>query len=338
MRNDMNRVLIETTIRRTLKEMGDSPERGIRNLIDLGLNFSKGRFQQNFLSMAQQMLRKEDSAYYTLFRDILTHVDAEIMTTFGINVGYNSCTKGAKTIRAIEIERGFCVPWALSIHINKEQDLTRPEFYPNLLRQGKELGIFTYVLFTDGEPAKVIDLMKGQPDCAFLLLLDGKQITPEFITELQLVKNVMIAVSTGKSYLPACRRLRAAKQLYAAYTLYMERDKEEILCGAWLSDAIKGRPAFSFLLADRSCPELMQKEIYDYVLAVRTGQEQPVFLIDIKYDMLHIDEIISDSVCMAGFGQMGRLLTEEGVREEEELNIFHNSLESILNRQRPREK
>ena len=99
LKKDMNRILVEGTIRRTLKSMKESPERTIRNLVDLGLNFSNGRFQTRFLKAAQEMLHNQKSAYYSLVKHVAASVDHDLLTTFGVNLGYNSCTLGAKRIR-----------------------------------------------------------------------------------------------------------------------------------------------------------------------------------------------------------------------------------------------
>ena len=56
MKSDMTRVLVESTIRRTLKAMRESPEREARNLVDAGAQFSTGRFQTRLISHAQRML------------------------------------------------------------------------------------------------------------------------------------------------------------------------------------------------------------------------------------------------------------------------------------------
>ena len=42
MERDLTRTLVESTVRRTLKNIQESPERAIRNFIDLGLEFSNG--------------------------------------------------------------------------------------------------------------------------------------------------------------------------------------------------------------------------------------------------------------------------------------------------------
>ena len=45
MENSVSRILIETTVRQTLKGIQEDPERSIRNLVDMALQFSEGRFQ-----------------------------------------------------------------------------------------------------------------------------------------------------------------------------------------------------------------------------------------------------------------------------------------------------
>lgn len=73
----MSRLLVETVVKKSLKGIKDSPERGIRNLVDMALQFSEGRFQKNFFTMAQIMLQNENSAYYDLVRETVTHTDTD---------------------------------------------------------------------------------------------------------------------------------------------------------------------------------------------------------------------------------------------------------------------
>lgn len=40
------RTIIETMLNKALRDIERDPDRSIRNLIDLGINFAKGRFQQ----------------------------------------------------------------------------------------------------------------------------------------------------------------------------------------------------------------------------------------------------------------------------------------------------
>ena len=61
-----SRIIIKTFVRTALKDADESPERCTRNLVDMALHFSKGRFQQEFFEMARTMLNNDNSPYYPL--------------------------------------------------------------------------------------------------------------------------------------------------------------------------------------------------------------------------------------------------------------------------------
>lgn len=330
MKKDMNRVLVESTVRRTLKSIQESPERATRNLIDLGLEFSNGRFQTRLFKQAQKMLQNQKSAYYDFVKNIVATVDHDIITTFGVNLGYNSCTKGAQRIREIEAEKGFNIPWALNFLINEEKLETEPDFYPSVLRQGQALGIHTYLLFVTGYPEKVLPMIEKEPDCAFILFLHGHQVSPSFMKKMETVKNVMVSVYTNEDMPSACQKLRDANLLYAVHQRYTEQDKESVINGEWLKSVLPVRPAFAFLRADFSCTPQTQDEIYQYVTAVRDEQQVPLIFMDIKQDTLMIDQAISDGECLVGFDVDGSLRTHEGYKRDERYNIFYHPLEEIL--------
>lgn len=330
MKKDMNQMLVESTVRRTLKNIQESPEREIRNLVDLGLEFSKGRFQTRLMKTAQEMLHNQNSAYYTLVKDIAACVDPDIVTAFGVNLGYNGCTKGAEIIRKIEAQRHFNIPWSLSLVINEEKLEAEPDIYPSLLKQGVSLGIHTYLLFVTGHPEKVIPLLQGQPGCAFILFLHGHQISGAFLKKIKSVKNIMVSVYVNEDMTKACRELRDARMLYAVYQRYTEQDKARILSGEWLESVLPAHPAFAILQAAPSCSAETQNEIYDYITSVRDGQQYPVVFMDIKQDVLKIDRIISDGECLAGFNEDGTMRTHEGNRTDDACNIFCHPLEEIL--------
>ncbi|MDO5346517.1 MAG: hypothetical protein Q4E91_12340 [Lachnospiraceae bacterium] len=136
MEENIARVLVETTVQKALREMKDFPERGIRNLIDMGVEFSGGRFQQYFFGIAQSMLQNEESAYYQLIRDVVQYVDLDKIKRFGVNLGYNSCTVGAKEIRTMEALENFDIPWSLGFFMHSQSALTQEKRYHNVIEQG----------------------------------------------------------------------------------------------------------------------------------------------------------------------------------------------------------
>ena len=132
-------ILIETIVRKAIRDIQDSPKRNTRNLVDMALNFSEGRFQSRFFEMAQSMLQDENSAYYRLIPDMAVNVDTEKIIHFGINLGYNSCTAGAKKIRALEKKEKFNIPWCISLIISETEYEKHEKEYLRVLEHGKRL-------------------------------------------------------------------------------------------------------------------------------------------------------------------------------------------------------
>lgn len=333
-KKDTTKILVEATVRRTLKSIQEAPERATRNLVDLGLQFSNGRFQTRLFNQFQKMLQNETSAYYDLVKRVAFSVDHDMITTFGINIGYNSCTKGARVIRKIEAERGYNIPWALNVAINEEKLMGEPDFYSGLLRQGTNLGIYTFLIYFNGKPENLLPLIEQEPNCAFILFLHGNQVNDSFLEKMGQIKNFMISVYFDRDAVAACEKLRAARFLYSAHTWYGEKDKEYIQSGKWLQDVLTVRPMFALLRSDSSCLSQTQQEIYHYVTNVRDSQQYPVICMDIKQDSLLIDHIISDGECLVGFDENGNLRTHEGVQTDLCSNIFYHSLNDILQLQR----
>ena len=63
--NDITRAIIDATVDRGLREIEEDPKRSIRKLADMGKQFSKGRFVQDLYTLFQELLRNDDSPYYT---------------------------------------------------------------------------------------------------------------------------------------------------------------------------------------------------------------------------------------------------------------------------------
>lgn len=329
-KRDLNYILIETTVRKTLREISSSPERSIRNIVDLAMHFSKGRFQKHFFGTAQEVLLNSKSAYYNLIEDIVSHVNHDTLTSFGINVGYNSFTKGAKIIRQTKMEQKFNIPWSLTLHLGKENLLLHQQMYDSLIAQGKSLGIYTYLIFVSGSLNELPSLIEKNTDCAFILFVKSEHLTDEILTKLEPLHNIMISVCAGKNAISACRELRQKGFLYSVFFKYSEECKRSILSGKWLNFLFSLHPAFTFLISENHCTEKTQREIYDFVVNARKSQEYSTFLMDLKGDNMYIDNIISEDNCLTLFDKKGQFHTLYNIASNSSLNIFNNDLVSIL--------
>lgn len=332
-----SKVLIEIVVRKTIRDIKESPERSTRNIVDMALQFSKGRFQKQFFSMLQDKLQYEHSAYYGLVRDAVEHVDTEHLVTFGMNLGYNSCTVGAETIRRNEKKLQCNIPWTVLMQVDSETFAARRESYQKVIQEGTELGIFSWMLFAGSKPAEVLPLIGGFPDCAFFLCCGPKDITSEFLDMISAYRNLMIVVRCDDGTDEACKMLRSAEQLYSIYCPYSEEDVPEVRSGDLFSEMEQLHPAFSVLLARRDCPADTRQEVSDLVAAARAKQEYQTMLWELDSDNRMVDHVISDGACSIYFDCEGNLC-QYGDSAEPSGNLFANSLKEIFQQAFPKRK
>ena len=336
MKNSLNRILIETTVRRTLKQIKDDPERSTRNLVDMALNFSEGRFQQHFLKTAQNMLRNEQSSYYRMIPDAVATIDTERIITFGMNVGYNSCTVGAKTIRTIEAKEHFNIPWSVTLSISGQNYYEKDEEYLSLIEQGQKLGIYTWIINASDEITPILELIETFPPSAFVILCSPDAITDSLLDESNQLYNVMYALEYTDGVENACRILRTRGFLYSIYYSYTEKDVNNIMNGDIMSDAEILHPAFTMFFSTSSCPLDVRSNVYQYIRNKRAEQKYRTIPYDLIYDNHFIDGIISDESVSVGFDQNGKFFSVINPLIEENYSFFDYPLAEILKKVAPK--
>ncbi len=323
-------ILIETTIQRALSTLKDSPERVIRNLIDMALHFSKGRFQKDFFTVAQSMLRNENSAYYELIRDVVTHVDTDKLQTFGINIGYNSCTLGAQRIRDNEKIMGCNIPWAMLAHIDTRQFEMNQQKYEDLIFEGENLGIYTWMFFISDQPEKTLPLVKKHPDSAFCLFCETKDVNAIFIEESKPLNNLMIVVRCDEHAAGVCAELRANQLLYSVWQRYGEHDVATIISGDLLRETQQLYPVFTVLLSEEECPTEVRQSVHSAVKQMRLDQSYRTIVWDLLGDNDLVDAIISEDACSIYFNKNGDLRAWDKKYEYGNYNLLQTKLTDIL--------
>ncbi|MBQ3558464.1 MAG: hypothetical protein IJA07_02990 [Agathobacter sp.] len=327
MEKSMNEILIETTVNQAIKRIQDDPERSTRNLIDIGLHFSEGRFQLSFLQLAQKMLEDEQSAYYRMIPDVMANVDGKRIVTFGMNVGYHSCTKGARKIREIEELSHFNIPWCISLEMESLTYWQHSDDYHKLLEDGEALGIYTWIIYSLDDTHHLLELAEDFPDSAFIFSCAPKEITDNLLDEASNLYNIMFAVEYSEGIEEACQLLRNRKFLYSVLYNYGANDKDTILNGQILMELETLHPIFSFFKADMDCPFDIQTDIYHYVRDARLEQNYQTLPFDIIYDNLFIDSIVSDDSIALSIDANGNSVS---------CNLFEQSIVEILKLQFPK--
>ncbi len=334
MEQSVSRVLVEVAVKTALKNIHDSPERGIRNLVDMALQCAEGRFQHNFFATAQTMLQNEDSAYYELVRDTVAHTDPGRLYTFGMNLGYNACTVGARHIRENEKKLGCNIPWAVGLQTEPQ----RLEEYQQAVQEGEELGIYMWMLFAGRQPEKLLPLAEDHPDSALCLFCGTEDLTDAFLDEASNFRNVMLLVPFAENAEDRCAALRDRRMLYSVWYQYGQRDTERVINGEIFDGAQQLAPAFTVLLPEQSCPKEVHRLAHQAVQSARSQQTYRTILWEMPGDNCLVDSIISDDTCSVYFDKRGDLCSWEGKMGGEEENLFQNALADILVRACPKER
>lgn len=332
MEKTTTRIIIETVVKKTFKEIKESPERSIRNLVDMALHFSKGHFQHDFFTAAQTMLQNDKSCYYALIKDTVDHVDEKHLLDFGINLGYNGCTIGAATIRKMEETQGFNIPWILTLQLNPKQQ----QPYHSVIAQGESIGIHTWLLDMKEEPESALSLVEQHQDSAFLLLCYPQAITQTFLELASRHTNLMIVVHDETGCTQACAKLRQAKLLYSVCVLYSENDVPKIESGELFEEMEQSHPVFTGLYAAPDCPQSARERVWKAVNKARNDQSFQTIAWELVFDTSYIDSIISSEACLAGFDAEGKLITAQGVQADAAYNLFAQDLPSILKQAFPK--
>lgn len=305
MNDNISEVLIRTAVHRGISAMKESPKRTIRNLVDLALTFTDGRFQQQFFETAQQMLEDESSAYYHLVQNLAENTDEDRLLTFGMNIGYNGCTLGANRIRSIEAQEGYNIPWSVSLGIRMKDYSEKEDAYHALIGQGENLGIYCWLLFPTSEPEKCLSMVRSHPDSAFILMCPEQTNVGVLIDESCGVNNLMVAVRYNSMAGANCDMLTEARMLYSLYYPYDEHALEVVADGSLFHKMEQLKPAFSVLLPAKGCPESVERQVYIAIQEARMSQDYQTILWELFQDSLLVDSVISEEGCWAAFDENG---------------------------------
>jgi len=330
MDNKTTRILIETIVKKAIKDMDDAPRRSVRNLVDMALQFSKGRFQRDFFQAAQTMLKEKVSAYYPLVQDIVSHVDFDHLITFGMGVGYNSCTAGAKRIREIEEKDGHNIPWSVMLHIDEQNYASHIQTYDMRIREGESLGIHTWQIIYDGQSFVFDSLFKHHPDSAFLLFCQPEYLSEAFVAEAAQHKNLMLVLACTDAAPQCCLWMRKYHLPYSFYYVYDEKDLPLIESGEIFDTAEQYHPIFTALQGESSLSLSQREDVYRQIKAFRDAQNYQTVPWELTFDSCHIDSIISDDACTASFDKKGYLHTLQRQYDNDENNLFLHDLKSIF--------
>lgn len=310
MRKGIDRIIIETIVKQSIQGFRNDPHREIRKLVDLGASMVTGKAQKSFFEFAQNKLTQDSSPYYQIVSQIVRNFPAETIQHFFINLGYNSWTKGARTIRLMEAERGHQIPWALIF-----QSTTRKLYGEKLLRileEARALGIYTFFFFTgDAFPVSdVLNLAQQFTDCVFILLTSSEENENRSIAAWAEATNCLFLFRSQQMDAQTENILSACRKSGVLFGLWMNYDAENISSiqnGELTERAEEQGSTVLVFVQGKHCDEETAKITEDYVRGEHLDPKHAVFVVDLYSDVIQVDKNISNGKSVASILSSGTL-------------------------------
>ena len=291
---DVTRSVIRLELVRAFRGMESNPKRTLRKLADLGKVCARGSVQKEIFGIFQQCLRYKEN-----------------LTTFGMNLGYNSWTDGAKKIRAKRDNEGILTSWIQILDLSKSE--WTAENLNAFIDFWKTYGVCTYAFLPSAsfsENTFLPEVFQKQDDCAFLWFLSDLDSFCINMDDYKDVQNVMpIFKMEALMESEIHQILSAHKKLYGVYQLYNEQNIRECISRKSLGLLSSlGTPFLFFLSEDRKSDT--SSVASRFAVDTRMKQAYPFLAVDFYSDITRINEIISgDPLPIHITERMNRLLS-----------------------------
>ncbi|MBW7572623.1 hypothetical protein [Caproiciproducens faecalis] len=300
-RHKMMRTAVGAVVEKAIRDIRDDPRRSIRNLADMGDNFSKTAAQKHFFEIAHEVLKNPDNPYFELILNIIRNVDAETVKTVSLNFGYSSLNYGAEILRIKQAAVKKKLPWLLRFAYSVDNSGSLGfERVEEIVSDAVTLGIYTYVFQIEDSAERleqILNLCRKHEECCFFTA-----VTPNFIFDrnrewLMKTPNLILSVDlsagcgeeeTGRALL----QLHREKCFYGFHVRYTGKNVERLTSEEFRQRMIDCGCIFGcYVNADRSNREL-EDRVYGYVCSKRGKKGGPLFVFDLERDKRYIADAI----------------------------------------------
>ena len=202
-----------TAIDAVLKHVKKDREKGLLELVDLTEKYMGDNFQKENYEATRKMIQDPDNKWVKYVNHMIDELDPYVIRQTALNLGYEAAFYGTKTIREMRKKYDCNIPWlilmdptsACNLHCTgcwaaeygHKLNLTFDEL-DNIVTQGKELGIYFYMM-TGGEPLvrkdDIIKLCEKHNECAFHCYTNGTLVDQAFCDEMKRVGNLSLSIS-----------------------------------------------------------------------------------------------------------------------------------------------
>lgn len=330
---DVSMTIKKFGLEQAFKYLHKDPEKNMIRLMDWADKFAGDGFASQRRIVREAMTNPE-YPYYPYIRHILNDIDPHVTETIVVNFFINAALAGWTKQEECRKKYGCNIPWAIlldptsacNLHCTgcwaaeygNKLNLSYDEI-DDIIRQGKELGIYMYV-YTGGEPlvrkADLIRLCEKHSDCVFLCFTNSTLIDEAFADEMLRVGNFVPAISLEgfetatdgrrgngvyQKVIKAIELLRRKKLFYGISACYTSANFESITSEEFYDSVIDMGAYFIWYfhympVGNDASPELMpnpaqRRETYYRIRKYR--REKPLFAMDFQNDAEYVGGCIA---------------------------------------------
>ena len=330
---DVSATIKKFGLEQAFRYLYKDPENNLLKIMDWADRFAGDEFVTQ-RRMIREAITDPSHPYYGFIRHILNDVDPHVMKTTAVNFFINSALVVWPKQEKLREKYGCNIPWtilldptsACNLHCTgcwaaeygNKLNLSFEEI-DDIIRQGKELGVYLYI-YTGGEPLvrkkDLIRLCEKHSDCVFLCFTNGTLIDEEFADKMLRVGNFVPAISLegfeeatdfrrGKGVfqkaIDAMHLLKEKKLIYGISACYTRANFESITSEEFYDSMIEMGAYFVWYfhympVGNDASPDLLptpQQRIETYHRIRNYRATKPLFAMDFQNDAEYVGGCIA---------------------------------------------
>jgi len=236
-------VITRAAVRQLIRAVVKDPDKNLPRALNMLETVDTKKVNATAYANLHKALDDPANNWNILAHNLFKNTDPEVLEKLAMSLGFHSAIASYNR-RMENIGRYGCnIPWAVlmdptaacNLHCTGcwaaeygKNTFLDNETMDRIIREGKELGTYTYI-FSGGEPTvrkkDLIWLAERHPDCAFLAFTNGTLVDEAFAKELKRVGNFTLAFSIEGS--EEDTDFRRGKGTYQAVIRAMDLLKQE---------------------------------------------------------------------------------------------------------------
>lgn len=251
--------------------VSNDPLKKLPRIFHIAEKLDRDNLHATQIQSIRKALLDEKSNWYRFVKDAVCELDKRVLKKFMKNFIVYAGLEGLGRVREAQKKHGCNVPWAILMDPTSACNLNCTgcwaaqygntnnlsfETLDSICRQGKELGIYFYLL-SGGEPLvrkdDIMRLCKAHPNCYFFAFTNGTLVDDALCKEMLRAGNFALAFSiegeegltdmrrgkgTYRKVVEAMERMRKHKLLFGYSTCYHRYNAESVGSDGFVDDMI----------------------------------------------------------------------------------------------------